>query len=327
MGLVVISLFDGESGGMMALKRVGFEIDSYYASEIEPNAIDFSKRNFPEIIHVGSVTDLKYENGKLYTLDKVYDIPKVDLLLGGSPCQGFSRQGKHLNFEDPRSMLFFEYVRILEEIKKENPNVKFLLENVQMKKEWKELIDKSLDVDGIDFNSDRLVPQNRPRTYWTNFNYELPIKTYSILDLLDDVTLEDYEEIDGYKICNSYSQDSKNLIQIVNGEVRIKQAVKIGYIVAENGDGINLSFPNSKTRRGRVVKGRSSCLDTSCNIGVLDGKNQIRPFTINELCKLQTVDSELFNGYKEKDIKRMLGNGWTIDVIAYILKHIGGEQN
>lgn len=238
-------------------------------------------------------------------------------------CQGFSRQGVGLNFEDPRSKLFFKFAELYHKIKEENPNLKVMLENVYMKKDWENVISEYMGIKPLDFNSDKLVPQNRPRLYWTNFDVKLPSNVeYKLLDILDDIKLVDYKEINGIKICNSYNEDTFNIIDIVNNEVRIKQATKQGYIVAEPGDGINLSFPKSKTRRGRVTKNRSACLDTSCNLSVYDQHGQIRPFTINELCKLQTIDSKLFKGQKEKDIKRMLGNGWTIDVIAYILNQM-----
>ena len=123
----VLSLFDGISCGMVALERAGIPVDAYYASEIDKNAITISQKNYPNIIRLGDVTKWRE-----------WDIPwaEIDLLIGGSPCQGFSFAGKQLNFNDPRSKLFFEFVDILNHIKTHNPNVKFLLENVGMKKEY-----------------------------------------------------------------------------------------------------------------------------------------------------------------------------------------------
>lgn len=128
-GLTVLSLFDGMSCGAIALREAGIKVRQYFASEIDRQAIIQTQHNFPDTIQLGSVTDVR-----------VSDLPPIDLLIGGSPCQGFSFAGKQLNFNDPRSVLFFEYVRILREIQAYNPDVKFLLENVRMLKEHENVI-------------------------------------------------------------------------------------------------------------------------------------------------------------------------------------------
>ena len=124
----VLSLFDGMSCGQIALDQLGIKVDNYYAAEIDKDAMKIAKKNYPNTIHLGDVTKVKGS-----------DLPKIDLLLGGSPCQGFSFAGKQLNFNDPRSALFFEYVRLLKET---NPKY-FLLENVRMKKEYQDVISRS----------------------------------------------------------------------------------------------------------------------------------------------------------------------------------------
>ena len=149
----VLSLFDGMSCGQIALRQLGIPINKYYAAEIDPYAMRVTKNNFPETIHLGDVTKVK---GK--------DLEKIDLLLGGSPCQGFSFAGKQLNFDDPRSALFFEFVRLLKEC---NPKY-FLLENVRMKKEYQDVITEHLGVEPITINSALVSAQNRVRLYWTN---------------------------------------------------------------------------------------------------------------------------------------------------------------
>lgn len=126
-GITVLSLFDGISCGKLALERAGIKVDKYYASEIDQFAMQVSKNNYPDIIQLGDVTVWK---------DWDIDWSKIDLLIGGSPCQGFSFAGKQLNFNDDRSKLFFEYVDIFNHIKNVNPKVKFLLENVRMKKAY-----------------------------------------------------------------------------------------------------------------------------------------------------------------------------------------------
>ncbi|RDY20735.1 DNA (cytosine-5-)-methyltransferase [Criibacterium bergeronii] len=155
----ILSLFDGTSAGRLAAQRAGLPINKYYASEIDKYAIAVSKKNYPDIIHLGNVED--YQEWDI-------DFGKIDLLLGGSPCQGFSIAGKQLNFEDPRSKLFFEYVEILKKIREKNPNVLFLLENVRMKKEFQNIISEHLGVEPIEINSNLVSAQNRKRLYWTN---------------------------------------------------------------------------------------------------------------------------------------------------------------
>jgi DNA (cytosine-5)-methyltransferase 3A len=152
-GLNVLSLFDGMSCGQIALQRAGIKAENYFASEIDKYAIQVAKHNYPNTKHIGSVVDVKGS-----------DLPKIDLLIGGSPCQGFSFAGKQLNFDDPRSKLFFEFVRLKNEC---NPTY-FLLENVKMKKEYQDVITQHLGVEPIEINSNLLSAQNRKRIYWTN---------------------------------------------------------------------------------------------------------------------------------------------------------------
>jgi len=153
----ILSLFDGISCGRIALERAGIPVDNYFASEIDKFAMQVSKANWPDIQQVGDVCNVY-----------AADLPKIDLLIGGSPCQGFSFAGKGLNFNDPRSALFFEYVRILNEIRKTNPDVIFLLENVPMKREHQMVISKYLGVDPIEINGALVSAQNRRRLFWTN---------------------------------------------------------------------------------------------------------------------------------------------------------------
>lgn len=157
----VLSLFDGMSCGQIALQRLGKKVEKYYASEIDKPAITITKHNFPNTIHLGDVTKVR-----------AIDLDKIDLLIGGSPCQGFSTAGKGLNFEDPRSKLFFEFVRLLKECREINPEVKFMLENVRMKEEHENVISKFLGVNAIVINSALVSAQNRVRLYWTNIGQQ-----------------------------------------------------------------------------------------------------------------------------------------------------------
>ena len=169
----VLSLFDGMSCGMIALDRLGIKVDNYYASEIDKYAMQVSTANYPNIIQVGDITKLDLST-----------LPKIDLVMGGSPCQGFSFAGKQLAFDDPRSALFFEFVRCVEEL---NPKY-FLLENVRMKKEYLDIISEYMGVDPIFINSSLVSAQSRQRYYWTNIpNVEQPEERGMVLrDILED---------------------------------------------------------------------------------------------------------------------------------------------
>ena len=150
----VLSLFDGISCGHIALDKAGIPINKYYASEIDKYAIKVTNKNYPETINLGDVTTV---SGELFT-------EKIDLLIGGSPCQGFSQAGKMKNFDDPRSKLFWEYVRILQEVKPKY----FLLENVVMKQEWQDIISEALGVKPIMIDSSLTSAATRKRLYWIN---------------------------------------------------------------------------------------------------------------------------------------------------------------
>lgn len=159
-GINVLSLFDGVSCGRIALERAGIKVNQYFASEIDKHAIKVTQHNWPETIQLGSVVDVKAEN-----------LPKIQLLIGGSPCQGFSFMGNQLNFNDIRSKLFFEFVRLLKECKPQY----FLLENVKMKKEFEDVISKELGIQPIKINSSLLSAHLRSRYYWTNIpNVTIP---------------------------------------------------------------------------------------------------------------------------------------------------------
>ena len=168
----VLSLFDGMSCGQIALQKAGVKVDQYYASEIDKYAIKVAKANYPDMIHLGDVTQVmsKY-------------LPKIDLLIGGSPCQGFSFAGKQLNFEDPRSRLFFEYIHLLNKLKPKY----FLLENVRMKQESQDIITRYMGVDPVMINSSTVSAQNRKRLYWTNIPFDVPKdKNILLKDILED---------------------------------------------------------------------------------------------------------------------------------------------
>ena len=223
MGLKVLSLFDGMSCGQIALNRLGIKVDKYYASEIDKYAIRVTQKNFPDTIQVGDVCELKAE-----------DYQDIDLIMAGSPCQGFSFAGKQLAFEDPRSALFFEFVRLLKAIKPKY----FLLENVRMKKEYLAVITEQVsacypDYQGNDLFGGRIEPifinsalvsaQSRQRYYWTNIpGVEQPKDKGIVLrDILEDEYVSEKEKsycIDAnyYKGASVEQYKNKSRRQLVN---------------------------------------------------------------------------------------------------------------
>jgi DNA (cytosine-5)-methyltransferase 3A len=315
----VLALFDGISCGSVALKRLGKHVDNYFASEIEPPAIEIATRNNPNITPIGDVNNL--------TEDELKKYPKIDLILAGSPCQGFSRNGKGLNFDDHRSKLFFKFIDVLNRIKENNnPDVKFLLENVDMKKEWEEVIDRYIGVKTMKINSELLSAQKRPRSYWFNIEGVMQpkdkgIKLINILESDVPLSYDVEEKLLESKPVEIKGKLSERFIEVDGDKLIVRNATNQGYLIAENGDSINLSFPNSKTRRGRVGKGKANTLDTQCNQAVfIDGR--IRRFTITELERLQGLPDGYTEGIKDAARKKAIGNGWNIDTIVHILSHL-----
>ena len=172
----ILSLFDGISCGRVALERAGITVDSYYASELDENAIKISRRNYPEIKQIGNVLNVDATR-----------LGEIDLLIAGSPCQGFSFAGKQLAFEDPRSKLFFEFIRIMKECKPKY----FLLENVKMKQEYLDIITEHVGVAPLLINSSLVSAQNRQRYYWTNipnvgFPHDPKAEELLLMDILEE---------------------------------------------------------------------------------------------------------------------------------------------
>lgn len=201
----VISLFDGMSCGMQALKNLGISVSEYHAFEIDKHAIQVSMKNHPEIIRHGSVVDFDFTRFKDF-----------DLLLAGSPCQGFSFAGKQLAFDDPRSKLFFEFARALKEIKPKY----FLLENVNMKKEHLDVISEYCGVNPVIINSNLVSAQNRKRWYWTNIPNITQPEDLGIL--LKDIVHENNE----IETLEKYIVPFDKTLQILNKEV---ERGKVGY--------------------------------------------------------------------------------------------------
>lgn len=278
----VLSLFDGMSCGRIALERAGIKVDKYFASEIDKHAIKVTQHNYPDTIQLGSVTEIKGT-----------DLPQIDLLIGGSPCQSFSNAGDGTGFEG-KSGLFYEYVRLLKECKPKY----FLLENVKMKKQWQGIISKELGCEPIKINSNLVSAQNRERLYWTNIPIlELKDKGIFIEDILDT------------KFDDKYWLKERNT-ELLLKKVDITNAPNIACI----------DVYNKKVKLDR--KCPTLTLPHHNSIRLLQN-GRIRKLTPNECEKLQTVPVN-YTDCELSDIHRytMLGNGWTVDVIAHIFNGI-----
>jgi len=362
-GINVLSLFDGMSCGQLALDRLGIKVDMYLAAEIDKYAMSIAKKNYPNTVHLGDVTKLRG-----------VDLPKIDLLMGGSPCQGFSFAGKQLNFDDPRSALFFEFVRLLEET---NPKY-FLLENVRMKQEYQDIISEHLGVKPIMINSALMSAQNRVRLYWTNIpNIEQPEDKGIVLkDILEDGdTVIDaiynnrpervYREkaptiraarhgldVTKYRPCELKEFNKDSTCHHVATATDIKGNESIKRVYADSGKSPTVTTMGGGHRepkvlcgawRGRYIKdgkrqdhkgsvagkteqrleirqdGKTNTLTTVQKDNVVVTPPTYRKLTPMECERLQTVPDNYTEGVSNTQRYKMLGNGWTVDVISHIL--------
>lgn len=305
----ILSLFDGISCGQIALNRAGIKYDKYFASEIDKHAIKVTQTNYPNTIQLGDVT-------KIYSKD----LPKIDILIGGSPCQGFSFCGKQLNFNDPRSKLFFEYSRLLKEC---NPKY-FLLENVRMKKIHQDVISKELGVQPITINSSLVSAQNRVRLYWTNIPNIATPSDKKIL--LKDIIQQEYDGTwvfpRGYNAGGVQNYNGKSpSITTSNWEHNffiykgVAERVRFDKLANKN----KCVFEERKDEKSNALltTGTKSLL---CKKSTVD--KYIRKFTPEECEKLQTVPVGYTSSVSNHQRYRCLGNGWTVDVISHILSFI-----
>lgn len=392
----VLSLFDGLSCGQIALIESGIKFNKYYASEIDKHAIAQSKLNFPNMIHLGSVVDVN-----------VSELEPIDLLIGGSPCQSFSFAGKRKgmatkceieitkleqylelkeqNFEfEGQSFLFWEYMRILTDIRKYNPNVKFLLENVEMGAKWERVLSEAIGVFGVHINSALVSAQNRKRIYWTNIktrenglfgelHSDIPQpKDRGILlrDILEKEVDEKYF-ISSDRIAYFNRKIEKGFLKQIESDVNKKSECLLatmykqmqGFCVKDSlvkqinpskesggkqlyqqnrvydSNGISPCLDTDSGRRNIIVHntmprssktgkggtgplsrndGKTYCLDTGQTNAIEIQTSRIRRLTPTECARLQTIPDWYIWQCSDTQQYKMLGNGWTVEVIKHI---------
>lgn len=278
----VLSLFDGMSCGRIALERAGHSVGSYFASEIDPHAIKVAMKNYPETIQIGDVTKAR---GK--------DLPKIDLLIGGSPCQSLSSAGDGSGF-DGKSGLFYEWTRLLEECQPKW----FLLENVRMKKEWQDVITGILGVEPVLIDSNLFSAQNRKRLYWTNIPIDGLPEDRGIF--IEDILESGFDQ--------KYWLPEKNA-GLLSKKVDISGAPDVCCI----------DVYNRRYKKDRKCPTLTHPCHNSIRL-LQDGR--FRKLTPTECERLQTVPDGYTEGVSDTHRYAMLGNGWTVDVIAHIFKNL-----
>ena len=336
----VLSLFDGMSCGQITLDQLGIKFDGvndkYFASEIKQNAIKVTQHNYPDTIQLGDVTKL---NG--------YMLPKIDLLIGGSPCQDLSLANKdRLGLKGSKSSLFWEYVRLLKELKPKY----FMLENVEMPTNDLQTITEILGVNPVNINSSLVSAQQRNRYYWTNIpGDEINLFGETIISQpkdkkikLKDVLEYGFTDVEKSKCLKTKEGSSEanykstlhrylttGMIDIIFKDdktfLRVKEATKIGFVDIGNKEAVDLTYLKSKTRRGRKKDEKSNCLMINNEYFVFED-GDIRFFTQTELERLQTVPKGYTSCLNKKQAWDVLGDGWTIDVIKHIFKNLKNDK-
>jgi len=306
-GINVLSLFDGISCGQVALNNAGVKVNNYFASEIDKHAIKVTQSNYPNTKQIGDVAKVKAN-----------DLPNIDLLMGGSPCQGFSFSGKQLNFEDPRSKLFFEFVRLIKEVKPKY----WLLENVVMKQEYQDVISQHLGVEPVKLNSALTSAQNRVRLYWANFEITEPTdQGIKLEDILEDTEMIGPSAIRGR---------------------RLNKATILGRRLDERGKGqdYDKSVPITQCLEVRATnRDKSNCLTTVAKDTVLttmevgrhpDAFNRKLPFrnyTKIERCRLMNLPDNYCDEISDNQTVKVTGNGWEVGMVTHIFNQMAAQAD
>ena len=288
----VLSLFDGISCGQVALNRAGIAYDRYYASEVDKRAIKVTQHHYPSTIQLGDVTKIDAST-----------LPKIDLLMGGSPCQGFSFAGKQLNFDDPRSKLFFDFVRLKNELKPKW----FLLENVRMKRESLDVITKHMGVEPIFIDSADFSAQMRKRWYWTN----IPVAGWKDKGIL----LQDIIEND-WQIDANYGKGA-NLKQYLE---KSRRPLIFGGFTAKKSQKRIMKSIRAKDEKAYALTSSNSGNPAGCGATNMLTRENWRLLTPLECERLQTLPDDYTAMIPKTRRYHAIGNGWTVDVIAHIFK-------
>ena len=298
----VLSCFDGMGCGRIALERAEIKVDNYFSSEIKEYAIKVADINYPQ--------DSDKRLGDITKVDG-YSLPKIDLLIGGSPCQDFSGANKErLGTDGLKSKLFFEYVRLLKET---NPKY-FLLENVRMKKEHQDFVSSVMGCEPIVINSELVAPHLRHRLYWTNIPFvEMPKdKGYKLNDFL----------IDGYsdreKARTLLESDSRPLSTPIKMAHRYFNTGFTTLIFKDKNH-----YENIKSHFDKYFKGKSAKeIDEISKNMDLSIYNGVRYMTNREREYCQNIPQGYTDSLTQNEAACILGDGWTVDVIAHILRGI-----
>ena len=309
----VLSLFDGISCGRVALDRCGIAVKTYYASEVDGNAIAVSQKNWPDIVQLGDVREVK---GK--------DLPAIDLLIGGSPCQDLSIAKKERKgLDGDRSGLFWEYVRIWKECK---PRW-FILENVaSMSAKDRDTISEALGCEPVMVNAGLVSAQNRKRLFWTNIAFEMPADRGIVLkDILqDDADVEESMTMKGKAFCltSTYHKTGETQSEYDhNKERRQRTMVRVGHIGSSNG----------QANRVYDVAGKSCTLSANggglgAKTGLYQTEGRIRKLTCVECERLQGLPDGYTEGIAKTNRYKALGNAFNVEVVVAILRGVGARE-
>lgn len=291
--MVVLSLCDGISCGNLALERVGADVTRYLASEVNESAIKCTQYHFPEVEQIG---DMSY----IDKLSLFFDgVSQVDLLLCGSPCQGFSFAGKRLNFDDPRSKLFFEFVRILHDVK---PKF-FLFENVKMKWEWEDIITRTLGVPKKTVSSSKVSAQDRTRNYWCNWHWDAPIED-SDIELKHILETKTQEPIPSRLV-------NRNVLGGRDPGILVER----------------LEMSRGKRKSHTILSSFEHKVGLASDLDDLGLNSKFyaeygvyyRPYSIIERERLQTLPDDYTAMLSLQDRHHAVGNCWTVDMISHII--------
>lgn len=307
----VLSLFDGISCCRVALNRANIPVDTYYASEIDKHAITVAQKNFPDTIQLGDVTKWRSWN---------IDFASIDIVTAGFPCQAWSVAGSQLGDKDPRGALFWTTLDIISHIKRLNPKVIFLLENVKMKREFEEYISHHTEqalgkVNKYLINSALVSAQNRQRYYWTNIDGVKQPEDKGILlrDVIEHGTVDREKS---YCIDASYFKGT-NLQQYLT---KCRRQIVFNYSSSGRGGGVVKDrFYEADDKKSHTLTAVGYSKRSLTGVYNKDG---IRKLTPVECERLQTLPDNYTAGISDTQRYKCLGNGWTVNVIAHIFKNI-----